>query len=33
MFSRQFTLNEESLAIIRQFGEHMPGGFFLYKAD
>ena len=33
MFSRQITLNEESLAIIRQFGEHMPGGFFLYKAD
>ena len=33
MFSRQFTLNEESLSVIRQFGAHMPGGFFLYKAD
>ena len=33
MFSKSFVLNEESLAIIEQFGEHMPGGFFIYKAD
>ena len=33
MFSKQFVLNEESLSVIRQFGELMPGGFFIYKAD
>ena len=33
MFSKHFILNEKSLAIIEQFGEHMPGGFFIYKAD
>ena len=33
MFSKNFILNEESLAVIEQFGEHMPGGFFIYKAD
>ncbi len=33
MFSKHFVLNEQSLAIIEQFGEHMPGGFFIYKAD
>lgn len=33
MFSKQFILNEESLSIIEQFGEHMPGGFFIYRAD
>ena len=33
MFSRNFVLNEQSLAIIEQLGEHMPGGFFIYKAD
>ena len=33
MFSRQFVLDEESLSIIEQFGEHMPGGFFIYKAE
>ena len=33
MFSEHFILNEQSLAIIEQIGEHMPGGFFLYKAD
>lgn len=33
MFSKQFVLNEQSLAIIQQFGEHMPGGFFIYRAD
>ena len=33
MFSKQFILNEQSLAVIEQFGEHMPGGFFIYKAD
>ena len=33
MFSKKFVLNEQSLSIIEQFGEHMPGGFFIYKAD
>ena len=33
MFSKQFVLNDQSLAVIEQIGEHMPGGFFIYKAD
>ena len=33
MFSKHFILNEQSLSIIEQFGEHMPGGFLIYKAD
>ena len=33
MFSKQFVLNEQSLAVIEQIGEIMPGGFFIYKAD
>ncbi len=33
MFSKYFILNEQSLSIIEQFGEHMPGGFFIYRAD
>ncbi|MDO4798412.1 MAG: response regulator [Coriobacteriales bacterium] len=33
MFGNQFALNEESFAIIEQFGELMPGGFFIYRAD
>ena len=33
MFSKHFIINEQSLAVIEQFGEHMPGGFFIYKAD
>ena len=33
MFSKDFVLTEESLKIITQFGEHMPGGFFIYQDD
>ena len=33
MFSKDFILNEQSLSIIEQLGEHMPGGFFIYKND
>ena len=33
MFSKDFVLNEQSLSIIEQFGEHMPGGFYIYKSD
>ena len=28
-----FDENEHSLAVIEQFGDHMPGGFFICKAD
>ena len=33
MFSRHFILDEQSMSIIEQLGEHMPGGFLIYKAD
>ncbi|MBR3159705.1 MAG: response regulator [Atopobiaceae bacterium] len=33
MFSKHFVLNEQSLSVVEQFGEHMPGGFFIYKAE
>jgi len=33
MFGKHFVLNEQSLSLIRQFGEQMPGGFFIYRAD
>ncbi len=33
MFGKHYTLNEQSLSVIEQFGEHMPGGFFICKAD
>ena len=33
MFSENFVLNEETLEVIEQLGEHMPGGFFIYKAS
>lgn len=33
MFGKHLILNEENLSIIEQFGEQMPGGFFMYKAD
>ena len=33
MFSKDFVLNEQSLSVIEQFGEHMPGGFYIYKTD
>ena len=26
-------MTEQILSVIEQFGEHMPGGFFIYKAD
>ena len=31
MFGNKFILNEDSLAVIEQFGEHMPGGFFIHS--
>ena len=32
MFGKHFVLNEETLSIVEEFGRHMPGGFFIYKA-
>ena len=33
MFGKEFVLNEQTLAVIEQIGSHMPGGFFLYRAE
>ena len=33
MRGRNFELNEDTLSIIEEIGGHMPGGFFIYKAD
>ena len=33
MFGEQFELNENTLGIIKEIGEYMPGGFFIYRAD
>ncbi len=33
MPNRIFELNEQTLSIIEEIGGHMPGGFFLYKAE
>lgn len=33
MAGSNFELNEQTLAVIHELGGHMPGGFFIYKAD
>ena len=33
MEKEQFQLNEQSISVIEQIGRHMPGGFFIYKAE
>ena len=33
MFGKRFTLNDETLAMIEQIGQNMPGGFFIYRAE
>lgn len=33
MFGEKFELNETTLGIVEQIGKHMPGGFFIYKAE
>ena len=33
MFGRKFELNDETLHIVEEIGRHMPGGFFIYKAE
>ena len=33
MFGKRFQLNEQTLPIVEEIGRHMPGGFFIYKAE
>jgi len=33
MFGLHFQLNEHTLPIVEQIGMHMPGGFFIYRAE
>ena len=33
MFGNRFELNEQTLSVIRELGDHMPGGFFIYQAE
>ena len=33
MFGEHFQLNEQTLSIVEAIGRHMPGGFFLYRAE
>ena len=33
MFGKRFQLNSQNLEVIRELGKHMPGGFFIYKAE
>ena len=33
MFGKQFQLNDQNLMVIEEIGKHMPGGFFIYKAE
>lgn len=33
MFGKHFELNDETMHIVREIGRHMPGGFFIYRAD
>ena len=33
MLAGKFELNEETLSVIEEIGGHMPGGFFIYRAD
>ena len=33
MEKRSFELNEDTLSVIEEIGGHMPGGFFIYRAD
>ena len=28
-----FQLNEQNMSIVREIGKHMPGGFFIYRAE
>ena len=33
MFGKNFQLNEQTMNIVEQIGMHMPGGFFIYRAE
>ena len=33
MFGKKFQLNEQSILVVQEIGKHMPGGFFIYKAE
>ena len=33
MKGRKFELNEDTLSVIEEIGGHMPGGFFIYRAE
>ena len=33
MTGRMFELTDETLSMIEEIGDHMPGGFFIYKAE
>ena len=33
MFGKRFELNEATIQVIEEIGKHMPGGFFIYKAE
>lgn len=33
MFGKNLELNEQTLSLIKELGRHMPGGFFIYKAE
>ncbi len=33
MFENRFQLNRQNLEVIEEIGKHMPGGFFIYRAE
>ncbi|MBQ8095162.1 MAG: response regulator [Clostridia bacterium] len=33
MFGKKFQLNDQNLMLIDEIGKHMPGGFFIYRAE
>ena len=33
MFGKNLQFNEQTLAFVEEIGKHMPGGFFIYKAE
>ena len=33
MPEKAFQLNEQSISVIQEIGKHMPGGFFIYRAE
>ena len=33
MIGKHFDLTEKTLPIVEEIGGHMPGGFFIYKAE